>query len=278
VRRSTIAVLVALALAIGAAPAGASVTLGSLPPFPSGATGASDFVQFTVSSGDGYVVPGNGTITSWSTNAIVGSNEMMTVKVFRKVADPIFYKVVVHDGPRNLASGLLNTFSTSLPVQAGDVLGVNSVNSNSNSIDAAASGDTFGSHFPGLNDGEQAAFPPNTAERINLSALFEPTNTVTVGTTSFNKKKGTATLNLNLPNPGDLTASGKGVKASSAGGAVVSKSVGAGAAQLLIKAKGKQLKTLNQTGKVKLKVAITYTPANGSPGTQSVKVKLKKNL
>jgi hypothetical protein len=113
---------------------------------------------------------------------------------------------------------------------------------------------------------------------VNITAVFEPSNSVTPGETALNKKKGTATLNLTLPNPGDLTASGNGVKASSAGHAVVSKSVGAGPAQLLIKAKGKKKKTLNETGKVKLNLAITYTPTGGDPSTKSMKVKLKKKL
>jgi len=59
---------------------------------------------------------------------------------------------------------------------------------------------------------------------------------------------------------------------------VISKSVGQGPAQVLIKARGKKRKTLNRTGKVKLNVAITYTPTLGDAGIQSVKVKLKKKL
>jgi hypothetical protein len=63
-----------------------------------------------------------------------------------------------------------------------------------------------------------------------------------------------------------------------AGGAVISKSIGAGQAQLVIKAKGKKKRKLNQKGKAKLSLAITYTATGGSPRTQSVKVKLKKKL
>jgi hypothetical protein len=110
-----------------------------------------------------------------------------------------------------------------------------------------------------------------------FAVFVDPTNAFTLGKTALNKKKGTATLNLTLPNPGQLTASGNGVKASSAG-ARTSKSVGAGQAQLLIKAKGKKKRKLNETGKVKLNVAVTYTPTGGDPNTQSVKVKLKKNV
>ena len=46
----------------------------------------------------------------------------------------------------------------------------------------------------------------------------------------------------------------------------------------MVKATGKKRKKLNKTGKVKLSVAVTYTPTNGDPGTESVKVKLKKKL
>ena len=59
---------------------------------------------------------------------------------------------------------------------------------------------------------------------------------------------------------------------------MISKSVPAGLAQLLIKARGKKQKKLNETGKVKLNVAVTYTPTGGDPNTQSTKVKLRKKL
>ena len=109
-----------------------------------------------------------------------------------------------------------------------------------------------------------------------FAVFVKPTNAFTLGAITRNKKKGTATLNFTLPNPGELTGSGDGVKASSTGGAVISKAVGAGQARLLIKAKGKKQRKLNETGKVKLSVAVTYTPTGGDPNTQSMKVKLKK--
>jgi hypothetical protein len=111
-----------------------------------------------------------------------------------------------------------------------------------------------------------------------FAVFVKPSNAVTLAQITRNQKKGTATLTVNVPNPGELTGSGNGVKASSAGRAVISKSVGAGQAQLLIKAKGKKKQQLNQKGKVRLNVAITYTPTGGDPSTQSVKVKLKKKL
>src|SRR5262249_23614464 len=68
--------------------------------------------------------------------------------------------------------------------------------------------------------------------------FVRPSNAFTVGAITHNKKKGTGTLTVNLPNPGELTGSGQGVSA--AGAAVTSKSVPAGPARLLIKAKGKK--------------------------------------
>jgi hypothetical protein len=100
----------------------------------------------------------------------------------------------------------------------------------------------------------------------------------TIDAITRNKKKGTATITTSAQFPGELIATGKGVKSSSAGGAVISKAVGAGQAQLLIKAKGKKKKKLKRKGKVKLNLAITYTPTGGSPKSQSVKLKLKKKL
>jgi hypothetical protein len=98
----------------------------------------------------------------------------------------------------------------------------------------------------------------------------------TIDTITRNKKKGTATITVSAQFPGELVGTGKGVKASSAGQAVISKAIGAGQSQLLIKAKGKKKKKLKRKGKVKLNVAITYTPTGASPHSQSAKVKLKK--
>jgi hypothetical protein len=111
-----------------------------------------------------------------------------------------------------------------------------------------------------------------------INSAVQVRNAFTIEAITRNKKKGTATITGSVDFPGELIGTGKGVKASSAGGAVISKAVGAGQAQLLIKAKGKKKKKLKRKGKVKLNVAVTYTATGGSPTTQSLKVKLKKKL
>ena len=47
---------------------------------------------------------------------------------------------------------------------------------------------------------------------------------------------------------------------------------------MLVKAKGKTVKKLNATGKVKVKVEVTYTPTGGTANTMSRKLVLKKLL
>ena len=107
--------------------------------------------------------------------------------------------------------------------------------------------------------------------------MINPTNSFVAGAVTRNKKKGTATLAFNLPNPGDFSGSGQGAQVASTG-AVTSKAVPAGIATLVVKAKGKKKRKLNEKGKVKLNLAVTYTPTGGDPSTQSVRVKLKKQL
>jgi hypothetical protein len=280
VRRSPlIACIAAVSLAASASTAAASVTIGQLA--PSGTALACNIapaerLQSTVTSGNAYVVPANGTITSWSYNADPGSGQTMAMKIYRKVGDPATFQVVGHDGPRDISGGTLNTFPTNIPVRPGDVLGTYQPTTVPTACGVVSSGDLAYFFTGTLNDGQSQSFNPVAGIRLNVSAVFTPSNTFTLGPVARHKEKGTATLNLTLPNSGELTASGKGVKAASAGPAVVSKAVGAGPAQLLIKATGKKRATLNATGKVKLKVAITYTPTNGDPGTRSVKVKLQK--
>jgi hypothetical protein len=267
-----------LILAASASPAAASVTLGQLAASPqTTCNGVFDTTQPTVTSGNTYVVPGAGTITSWSHNAVTGPDQTLTLKIFRKVADPARYQIVGHDGPRPLAGGLLNTFPASVPVKPGDVLGVSGTSLVDTACTFDAPGDSVLTINANLADGESADFFSASDNRVNVSAVFVYSNAFSFGKARRNKKKGTATLAFNLPNPGGLSGSGQGAQVASAG-AVMSKAVPAGTATLVVKAKGKKKRKLNEKGKVKLNLAVTYTPTNGDPKTQSMTVKLKKNL
>jgi Ca2+-binding RTX toxin-like protein len=219
-RLTRVVLLAVVALVLAVAPASASVTLGALPAAPSGTQSGTDYAQLTVSSGSGYVVPANGTITSWSTYAVIGPNQKLTMKIFRKVMDPAFYTAVAHDGPRDLTSGVVNPFTTSIAVRAGDIVGVYSPPANpANTWNSAGSGDTFLFRSPGLNDGEQANFG-QFAGKINLQAVFEPSNSVTckgkpatiLGTPAADEIVGTAGPDVIVALGGSDKVSGLGAK------------------------------------------------------------------
>lgn len=95
-----------------------------------------------------------------------------------------------------------------------------------------------------------------------------------VGKTTLNKKKGTATVTLEVPGSGTATLSGKKVAKKKAKRSAASP----GKIKLLVKAKGKANKTLAKKGKVKIKATVGFAPLAGSATSQTVKVTLKKKL
>jgi hypothetical protein len=277
-RRAVVVLAVAAGLlTVGQAtisPAAGSVTLGQLSVSTFGSCMGVDYAQLSVAAGASYQVPANGTITSWSTNAGGASGQMLAMKVLRNVS-PSFYKVIGLDGPRLLTANLLNIFPVSIPVQTGDILDLSATTPGPLCLFTGTPSDTVLSHSPGfLNNGDSAGFSSFTGARLNLSAVFVPTNTVTVGTTTLDKKKGTATLNLTFPNPGVLAVSGDGVAA--AAGSTLSGPVTAGPAQVSIRATGKKKKRLKDKHKVTLNLSIAYTPTGGDPGPLATLVTLKK--
>ncbi len=182
VRRFSLASLfTVVALTASASPAGAAVTIGQVAPTtPEGLDcgGNSDRLQPTVTSGTDYIVPtGTGVITSWSTNPEATAGQMLTMKVFRKVADPATYQVVGHDGPRPLDSGVLNTFPASVAVQSGDVLGLHVPSPGGQACFFSAPGETFLLKVGNLADGQSDDFATGVMGanfRLNVSALVEP--------------------------------------------------------------------------------------------------------
>jgi hypothetical protein len=102
------------------------------------------------------------------------------------------------------------------------------------------------------------------------AAELQPSNAFTVGKLKKNKKKGIATLTVDLPQPslGTLTLHGKGLKTQTV--AI------AGQAELKLKVQGtkKVKKALRKHGKRKVTIEVTYAPTGNSPATQALKAKL----
>jgi hypothetical protein len=278
--RAAIGATVAAALFAAASPASGAITLGQVgDPTGSDCGGGFDFLEITVGTGNSYTVPGKGTITSWTMFGALPAGQQATFKVFRKVAEPSRYQVVGHAGPQTLTVGgtANNTFPADIPVKAGDVLGYHGFTDHGSCGLPGVPG-TFGQQPGDLADGQSLDFPGVDGSALNLEATFVPDNSFKLASTTRNKKKGTATLSYDLPNPGTLRAKGSGAKVSftSTGPIGGVRSPDSPSSLLLIKATGAKRRTLNETGKVKLKLAVTYTPTGGDPKTIQQKLKLKK--
>jgi hypothetical protein len=175
------------ALTATASPAAAVTTIGDLPALTPPAictSGVADIAQQSVSTGPGFTVPaGYTTLTSWSTYAAAGAGQEMSMKVFRKAAEPNKYVVVGHDGPHPLVPGQVNTFTTKLQVQAGDLVGLNDRNSNvvNNAclVETGKLGDVFIAAAGDAPDGGPMEPIAETAGyRLNLRATLDRAATI----------------------------------------------------------------------------------------------------
>jgi hypothetical protein len=274
-------VLTVLALAAGAAPAGAA-TIGQTST-PAVFCSPFDRVQPTVTSGNSYVVPStdgitNWTLTSWSTQGGTAAGDALTMKVYRSLG-PTSFQVIVHDGPHTITPSTLNTFQANLAVKAGDILGNSTGPADTTGPICTfnVTGETYLRRAGSLDDGGNGTFDLFAGDRrLNVSATVEPTNTFTVDGVTRNKKNGTATATITVPNPGTATVGGNGVKASSSGARAAASIPSAGTVQLPISASGKKKKKLKRKGKVSVSPTITYTPTGGKAQAIATSVTLKR--
>jgi hypothetical protein len=274
--------LSAVLLAASASPAGA-VTIGETFT-PTAFCGAGLTRIQTTFPGSQYVVPSTGgivnwTFTSWSFQADAAPPQLK-FKVARAapgadLTTAANLTIIGESGVVTPTANTLNTFPVQIPVKPGDLIGT--YTQTGGNCRRTQSGYSFLFNPTDVPPGTSATFNPtaNPTPQLDVSAVVTPTNTFTLGAIARNKKKGTATITATVPNPGELTAAGKGFKVTAA---TISKAVGAGTAQLKIRAKGKKKATLNEAGKVKVKPKISFTPTGGTASTQTRKLKLKKNL
>jgi RTX calcium-binding nonapeptide repeat (4 copies) len=169
----------ALSLTASASPAGAAVTVGQTGPVAATCAAGVDWAQVNVSSGNSYVVPSLPpasalTITSWSHQAFTGMGRKLKLKVYRPVAG-LTYTVVAQEA-RDLTESVLNTFPTSIAVQAGDVLGITTAadSTGTTGCGTGSFGETNYSAVGDNPDGAQVTFSTGVGWRLNVSAVVEP--------------------------------------------------------------------------------------------------------
>lgn len=263
----------------------------------------------TVPGTPSYATP-HGVLTSWrfhsSGDASAGA---VRLKIFRYTGTGLVFKVLAESSLKTLEPDTAYDFKERIPVDQGDLLGLTAVSdaevgitvpgTPQNQLAQFGGGDippgqtgTATIAWPDLrpsvaatveSDADGDGFGDDTQDKCPVDRTTQALCQFSFGRLKRNTKRGTAVLPVTVPGAGTLSLSGRGVagqlastsRAASAGGRAVAS---ASTVKLVVKGKGKKKKTLNETGKVKLNLAITYTPTGGDPSTQSVKVKLKKKL
>jgi hypothetical protein len=271
--RWLIAAAVALAVVFAsrpAAPAEAAVTLGQIAPAtpPDGCSGTADFLQPSITVGNLYIARQAGTITSWSTRSS-GGDATYVFKIFRRTSDPDVFQVIARAPPHDLTSGI-NTVPVNIAVRSGDMIGLNE-SGDPNSCVFSHLGDGVLTRGGNLGVGASGGFSPRNDVRLNLSAVLVPSNDFDIASITRDRKQGTATVVVNVSNPGRLELSGKGLKKRPSRNVAV-----AGTVQFNIATAGAKKRKLEKTGKAGVTPTLTFFPNGGDPANRTFTVKLKQ--
>jgi hypothetical protein len=247
-------------------------------------------VLFAVHAGNAFprTSPTDGTIVSFGmkTGVLRGANETATLRVALGSGDTANMTGAGTGPTITVHEPGTYSFPASLPIKAGDYIGIDTSSTRAFAASATCgsppnSGGYFTYH-PVLTDGGpfQTADANSTCELL-INAVVAPSSKFSFGKVKRNVKLGIVFLTVEVPGPGKLTLSGRGVakQARAPQGAVISKSAkAAGPVKLKVKPKGAAKGKLNATGRATVRVKVTFAPIGGDPSTQSVKVKLGKKL
>jgi hypothetical protein len=276
--------LVTTALAVTVGSAQGAVTIGSnlaADPDPAGNFGCNgqDCTITNVVTVPGSVAPGgatspvNGTVTSWSFKSGSASANPIRLRVLHALSNPVFPVATGAGTSAEVpdAIGVIGPNPTSLPIKTGDSIGLDL---NSSLVEANTAGVRLASWNPPLADSNTTDATSTFANvDVLVQATVEPTNTVTAGAITRNKKKGTATVTITVPNPGQLSYVGTGVNVT--GPASIA---APGDVQLTVRATGKKRKKLNKKGKVSVSFGTTFTPNFGAAAITPTNLILRKKL
>ena len=187
-KRAGLTLLLALTLALSAAASAgaATVNIGQVaPPATPGSCGGCTGFQVATdpaSTAPGYAVPaGNWTVTYWSVQAGPTTDGHARLRIFRP-AGVNLYRLVAESAEESVPFGAERSFTTSIPVQAGDLLGLRTGNSAGDiapNFSTAAAGDVNWqvAGDPAINQtvgtgGDFATFFVNTSKRTNIAATL----------------------------------------------------------------------------------------------------------
>lgn len=203
--RAVLSALCGVLMLVTSSSASAQITVGQLAPAGTPAFNCEeiepyDELQTSVVAGNSYVVSSGGVITSWSTQVGTIPGQVLGMKVYRPIGAGSFL-VVGQDGPRPLASGL-NVFPVSIPVQAGDILGIflpPKVQADCR-FETGRIGDQISWHEGNASVGSSFAVPsafpenPYPGGRLNISASLLPPPAISSITPAEGSVKGASVV------------------------------------------------------------------------------------
>jgi PKD repeat protein len=102
--------------------------------------------------------------------------------------------------------------------------------------------------------------------------LVKARNFFTIGKLKRNRRRGTATLEVSIPEPGTLVASTRGIRKATV------KAAQGGTVKVPLKAAGKGLRKLNEKGSLRFRLKVAYSPVGGDTSTQERRLRLEKKL
>ena len=214
--------------------------------------------------------PVRGTVTSWRVRANTGN--ALRLRVLRPVAATTFTGVGISEAGSFAGPGVSPEFPTSLPINIGDWIGLES--SSGNLVLGTNPGATMAFwNMPVLAEGATlAANGTGAGVEVLVQATVQPSNQLIFGRRTFNRKKGTTTLTVVVPNPGAISFPRvKGVNVS--GPTAIA---AGGEFKYKVRARGKKRKRLLDKGKATVQPRFSFAPRDGVAGSQQVSVKLRK--
>lgn len=278
-RGSGLLALAAIAISAFAASAQAAVTIGTDLGWPADETSPGCLVACTVvntavpaadMAPDGLASPVNGTVTGWRFKTVTAGGSVY-LRVLRPAGGMSFTGVGTSAMATPISSSLpQGPFATSLPIRIGDHVGLDA--SAGQTVIADTPATQLYWNAPPLADGQTRAGTSGNREPM-VQAIVDPTNAVTFGAITRNKKKGTATVPMSVPNAGTLSYGGFCVQVLGPASAAAP-----GDFQLTVKACGKQRKSLRKKGKVGVAFNVGFTPVGGRFGATNEVLTLRKKL
>ena len=123
------------------------------------------------------------------------------------------------------------------------------------------------SSVPGADGADIGAY------ELQAPSPVRPSNSFAFGKVKLNRKRGTATVQVKVPDAGEAAlAATKAVKKDS------KMASAAATLELTIRAKGKALKSLRKRGTVTVRADFTFTPNGGEPASQIKRLRLVRRL